>query len=104
MKKVIISLSILLAIVIATVSFFYIRFINLETYKWDKSKDIILYRDKQYEAESGGAPLDLKLGKQIGKIEGESGFRVWAIKGENVEKRIAITGFMYPTSIYKRIK
>lgn len=104
MKKVIKSLSILLAIIMATGGFFYIRFINLETYKWDKSKDIISYSNKKYEAEPGGAPLDLKFGKQIGKIEGESGFRVWIIKGQNVEERIAITGFMYPTAIYKRIK
>lgn len=103
MKKVIITISILLSIFIATVGFFYIRFINLDTYKWDTGRDIISYRNKQYESEPGGAPLNLKLGKQIGKIEEEPSFRIWSIKGENIEDRIALTGFMFPTIIYQKI-
>lgn len=102
MKKVIITLSILLSIFIASFGFFYIRFINLDTYKWDTGRDIISYRNKQYKSEPGGAPSDLKLGKQIGKIEGEPSFRIWSIKGENIEDRIALTGFMFPTIIYQR--
>jgi hypothetical protein len=102
MKKVSITLSVLLSIFIATVGFFYIRFINLDTYKWDTGRDIISYGNKQYESEPGGAPLNLKLGKQIGKIEGEPSFRIWAIKSENIEDRIALTGFMFPTIIYQK--
>jgi hypothetical protein len=102
MKKVLITLSILLSIFIATVGFFYIRFLNLDTYKWDTGRDIISYGNKLYESEPGGAPLDLKLGKQIGKIEGEPSFRIWSIKSENIEDRIALTGFMFPTIIYQK--
>lgn len=104
MKKVIIMVSVLLFIIIATVALFYIRFINLDTYKWNTSKDIISFGDKQYKCEPGGESLNLKLEKQIGKIEGESSFRIWAIKGENADDRIAITGFMYPTNTYGRIR
>jgi hypothetical protein len=103
MKKIIITLSILISIFIATVGFFYICFMNLDTYKWNTDRDIISYKNKKYESEPGGAPLDLKLGKQIGKIEGQSSFRIWSIKGENIEDRIALTGFMFPAIIYQKV-
>lgn len=104
MKKIIITISVLLSIILAIVLLFYIRFLNLDIYKWNTSEDIISYKDKQYKCEPGGEPLNLKLEKQIGKIEGEPSFRIWAIKGENTENRIAITGFMYPTNTYQRIR
>ena len=104
MKKVIITASVLLSIIVAIVILFYIRFLNLDIYKWNTSEDIISYKDKKYKCEPGGESLNIKLEKQIGKIEGESSFRIWAIKGEDSEDRIAITGFMYPTHTYRRIR
>ena len=104
MKKVIITLLVLLSIIIATLGLFYIRFLNLDKYKWNTSEDILSFEDKQYKCEPGGESLNLKLEKQIGKVEEESSFRIWAIKGESTEDRIAITGFMYPTNTYRRIR
>lgn len=104
MKKVIMTVSILLFIVIAAIGIFYIRFLNLDTYKWNTGEDIISFKDKQYKCEPGGESLNLSLEKQIGKIESEPSFRIWSIKGENTDERIAITGFMYPTNTYRRIR
>jgi len=104
MKKVIITVSVLLSIIMVTLGPLYIIFLNLDTYKWNTSEDILSVEDKQYKCEPGGELLNLKLEKQIGKVEEESSFRIWAIKGENTEDRIAITGFMYPTNTYRRIR
>jgi hypothetical protein len=100
-KKVVIALAVFL---IAAAGFFSIRYISLDVYQWDTDKDIVTYKDMQYECEPGGAPLDINLGKQIGKVEGEPSFRIWSIQGENIEDRIALNGFMFPTLIYKRIE
>lgn len=104
MKKVIITLVILLLIFIATVSFSYIRFLNLDTYTWDTDNQILTLGEKQYKVESVGNSFDLQLEKQIGKIEGEDSFRVWSIKEESIDDSIAIKGFMFPADAYSRIK
>jgi len=104
MKKVIITLLILLSIFIATVSFFYIRFINLDTYTWDTENQILTLGKKQYKVEPVGNSFNLKLEKQIGKIGGRDSFRVWSIKGESIDDRVAIKGFMFPADAYSRIK
>jgi hypothetical protein len=77
---------------------------NLDTYTWDTDNQILALGNKQYKVEPVGSSLNLKLEKQIGKIEGEDSFRVWSLKGESVDNRIAITGFMFPTDAYSRIR
>lgn len=102
MKKVIITILILIFIIISTVCVFYIRFLNLDIYKWNTNENIISFKDKQYKYETEGGSLHLE--KRIGKIEGEPSFRIWSIKGENIDERIAIIGFMYPIETYRRIR
>lgn len=105
MKKIFISMSIVLLVVgISTAMFFYLRYINLDTYTLNTDNQILTLGKKQYKVEPVGSSLDLKLEKQIGKIEGPGSFRVWSIKGENIDERIAITGFMFPADPYSRIK
>ena len=103
MKKCIITLLILFLIFIAFISFFYIRFINLDTYKWDSDKGIITCGNKKYKEDFYGSTSNVKLKKQIGKVEANDSFRIWAIEGENVEEAIAINGFMFPPIVYRRI-
>lgn len=105
MKKILKIMSILLIVIIAISVFFYTRYLNLDTYTWDTDNDILTLGEKQYKVEPFNSSEDLKLEKQIGKIEGEDySFRVWSIKGENSDERIAISGFMFPADTYRRIK
>ena len=105
MKKILKIMSILLIVIIAISVFFYTRYLNLDTYTWDTDKGILTLGEKQYKCELVNNSIDLKLEKQIGKIEGEDfSFRVWSIKGESINEQIAIKGFMFPVDIYSRIK
>ena len=105
MKKALKIISIILLIIISITVFFYARYLNLDTYTWDTDNEILTLGEKQYKGESLDSSVDLKLEKKIGKIQGEnSSFKVWSIKGESIDDRIAIYGFMFPAVIYSRIK
>lgn len=105
MKKISKTMSIVLLGILSVAVFFYVRYASLETYTWDTDRQILTLGDQQYKSESVEDSSDLQLEKQIGKIEGEdSSFKVWSIKGENIEDRIAIAGFMFPADTYSRIK
>jgi hypothetical protein len=105
MKKILKAMSIVSLVFISISIFFYARYLNLDTYTWDIDNGILTLGEKQYKNESVGSSVDLKLEKQIGKIQGEdSSFRVWSIKRESIDDRIAIKGFMFPADTYSRIK
>ena len=104
MKKIFITMSIVLLVIISTAMFFYVRYVNLDTYTWNTDNQILTLGKKQYKVEPVGSSFDLKLEKKIGKIEGEGSFRVWSIKGESIDDRVAITGFMFPADAYSRVK
>lgn len=77
----------------------------MDVYTWDNDSNILTLGEKQYIVEPIGSSEDLKLEKQIGKIQGEDFFlRVWSIEGENIDDRIAINGFMFPANAYSRIR
>nr|WP_317331930.1 hypothetical protein [uncultured Romboutsia sp.] len=105
MKKIFKVISILLLVIISITVLLYIRYLNLDTYTWDIYNGILTLGEKQYKCELVNNSIDLKLEKQIGKIEGEDlSFRVWSIKGESINEQVAIKGFMFPADIYSRIK
>lgn len=114
MKKIFKVISILLLVIMSITVLLYVRYLNLDTYTWDTDKGILTLGEKQciltlgekqYKCELVNNSIDLKLEKQIGKIEGEDfSFRVWSIKGESINEQIAIKGFMFPVDIYSRIK
>ena len=105
MKKIFKVISILLLVIMSITVLLYVRYLNLDTYTWDTDEGILTLGEKQYKVEPFNSSEDLKLEKQIGKIEGEDySFRVWSIKGENSDERIAISGFMFPADTYRRIK
>lgn len=105
MKKILKIMSIVLLVIISITVFFYAKYLNLDTYTWDTDNRILTLGEKQYKGESVGSSVDLKLEKQIGKIQGEDfSFRVWSIKGESINDRIAINGFMFPADTYSGIK
>lgn len=104
MKKIFIAMHIVLLVIIVIAAFFYVRYINLDTYTWDTDNQILTLGNKQYKVEPIGSSFNVKPDKQIGKINGEYSFRVWSVKGESINDRIAITGFMFPVDTYKRVK
>lgn len=105
MKKIFKVISILLLVIVSITVLFYVRYLNLDTYTWDTDNRILTIGEKQYKCESVSNSIDLKLEKQIGKIKGEDfSFRVWSIKGESINDRIAVKGFMFPADTYSRIK
>lgn len=105
MKKIFKVISILLLVIMSITVLLYVRYLNLDTYTWDTDEGILTLGEKQYKCELVNNSIDLKLEKQIGKIEGEDfSFRVWSIKGESINEQIAIKGFMFPVDIYSRIK
>lgn len=105
MKKIFKTMSIILLAIILITVFFYVRFLNLDIYTWDTDNRILTLGEEQYIGDSVGSSVDFKLEKQIGRIQGEDfSFRVWSIKGESVDNRIAIKGFMFPADTYSRVK
>lgn len=105
MKKILKSISILLLVILSITTFLYTRYLSLDTYTWDTDNKILTLGDKQYKGEPISSPVDLKLEKRIGKIQGEDfSFMVWSIEGESTDDRIAINGFMFPADTYSRIK
>ena len=105
MKKIFKVISILLLVIMSITALLYIRYLNLDTYTWDTDEGILTLGEKQYKCELVNNSIDLKLEKQIGKIEGEDfSFRVLSIKGESINEQIAIKGFMFPVDIYSRIR
>lgn len=104
MKKTFKIMSIILLVIVSINVFFYVKYLNLDTYTWSSDGTILTLGNKQYKCESLDNSLDLKLDKQIGKIQNEdSSFRIWSIKVENINDRIAIIGFMFPAVAYSRI-
>lgn len=105
MKKILKTMSIVLLVIISITVFFYVRYLNLDTYTWDSDKGILTLGEKHYKSEAVNSSVDLKLEKQIGKVQGEdSSFKVWSIEGESIDYRIAIYGFMFPADTYSRVK
>lgn len=96
-------MSIILLVIVSINVFFYVKYLNLDTYTWSTYGIILTLGNKQYKCESLDNSVDLKLDKQIGKIQDEdSSFRIWSIKGESINDRIAIRGFMFPAVAYSR--
>lgn len=103
MKKIFKVMSIILLVIVSINVFFYVKYLNLDTYTWSSDGTILTLGNKQYKCESLDNSVDLKLDKQIGKIQDEdSSFRIWSIKGESINDRIAIRGFMFPAVAYNR--
>lgn len=103
MKKTFKIMSIILLVIVSISVFFYVKYLNLDTYTWSSDGTILTLGNKQYKCESLDNSVDLKLDKQIGKIQNEdSSFRIWAIEGESINDRIAIRGFMFPAVAYSR--
>lgn len=103
MKKIFKVMSIILLVIVSINVFFYVKYLNLDTYTWSTNGTILTLGNKQYKCESLDNSVDLKLDKQIGKIQDEdSSFRIWSIKGESINDRIAIRGFMFPAVAYSR--
>lgn len=103
MKKIFKIMSIILLVIVSINVFFYAKYLNLDTYTWSPDGTILTLGNKQYKCESLDNSLDLKLDKQIGKIQNEDFlFRIWSIKGESINDRIAIRGFMFPAQAYSR--
>lgn len=104
MKKNFKIISVILLVIVSISLFLYVKYINLDSYIWSTDGTLLTLGDKQYKSESLDNSVDSKLDKQIGKIKDEdSSFRVWSIKGESINDRIAIRGFMFPAIAYSRI-
>lgn len=104
MKKFFKIMSIILLVIVSINVFFYVKYLNIDTYTWSSDGTILTLGKKKYKCESLDNSLDLKLNKQIGKIQNEdSSFRIWSIKGQSINDRIAIRGFMFPAEAYSRI-
>lgn len=104
MKKNFKIISVILLVIASISLFLYVRYLNLDAYIWSADGTLLTLGNKQYKSESLDNSLDSKLDKQIGKIKDEdSSFRVWSIKGESINDRIAIRGFMFPAEAYSRI-
>lgn len=104
MKKNFKIISVILLVIVSISLFLYVRYLNLDDYIWSADGTLLILGNKQYKSESLDNSLDSKLDKQIGKIKDEdSSFRVWSIKGESINDRIAIRGFMFPAEAYSRI-
>ena len=82
MKKILKIVSILLIVIISISVFFYARYLNLDTYTWDTDNDILTLGEKQYKVEPFNSLEDLKLEKQIGKIEGEDYYLGYGLSKE----------------------
>ncbi|MCR8743709.1 hypothetical protein [Romboutsia lituseburensis] len=104
MKKNFKIISVILLVIVSINVFFYVRYLNLDTYTWNTDGTLLILGEKQYKCEPLDNSVDLNLDKQIGKIQDEdSSFRVCSIKGESINDRIAIRGFMFPAEAYSRI-
>lgn len=104
MKKTFKIMSVMLLVIVSINVFFYVKYLNLDTYIWSSDGTILTLGNKQYKCESLYNSVDLKLDKQIGKIQNEDFlFRIWSIKGESINDYIAIRGFMFPSEAYSRI-
>lgn len=104
MKKNFKIISVISLVIIFISVLLHIRYLNLDAYIWNTDGTLLTLGDKQYKCEPLDNSVDLNLDKQIGKIQDEdSSFRVWSIKGESINDRIAIRGFMFPAEAYSRI-